>query len=74
MERIERNLSGSGHSEFKLKSLGHWNSSWGAWESDRLVDMGLICSAIRKRNLTELAFCHALSQEAIQQRHAWSYW
>ncbi len=41
-----------------LRSLGHWSSSWGARESNRSVDMGLIGSAIRKWNL---AFCHEVA-------------
>jgi hypothetical protein len=50
---LEPMLSDSGPSE--LKSPGHWSSRWGARESNRSVDMGLIGSAIRKWNL---AFCH----------------
>jgi hypothetical protein len=32
-----------------------WSSSWGSMESNRLVDMGLISTAIRRWHL---AFCH----------------
>ncbi len=52
------------------------SSCWGARESNRSVDMGLISSAIRKWNL---AFCHEAAsccrmrpREAIHQSHAWS--